>query len=71
LGSNDNTILAPFTLYIKDSKTNETALVDSGATENFLDFHTIKQLNLGTNPLEIPHPIINADGSLNGKVALT
>ena len=43
----------------------ETALIDSGATENFLDHDTAKQL--GITPKELPTPQImsNVDGTTN------
>ena len=43
----------------------ETALVDSGATENFLDHDTAKRL--GITPKELPTPQImnNVDGTTN------
>ena len=57
-------------MHMRNSKTEERALIDSGATENFLDYQTIKRLDLGTKLLETPWPIINADGSPNGKGSL-
>ena len=70
LGTHENAINVPIQMHIHDSKTEEHALIDSGATENFLDYRTVKRLNLGTKLLDIPQPIINADGSPNGKGAL-
>jgi len=43
----------------------EIALVDSGATENFIDQETIKKLKLGTKKLETPVGLRNIDGTFN------
>jgi hypothetical protein len=69
--NNDNAILVPFSIHLKDKMTKEQALINSGATENFLDYWTIKHIGIGTQKLEQPQPIINADGTPNGWGALT
>jgi hypothetical protein len=46
-------------------KAEETALVDSGATENFVDYKTVARLRLRTKKLEQVRPIINIDGTSN------
>ena len=66
-GTNENAIIVPFTIHMKDQTIAEEALIDSGATENFMDYQTVKRLGLGTRTLETACPIINADGSPNGK----
>ena len=71
MGNNDNAIIVPFLVHLKDHQTEELALIDSGATENFLDYRTVKRIGVGTQKLEKPRPIINADGTPNGKGALT
>ena len=71
MGTHDNAVIAPVHMYMRDTKTEERALIDSGATENFLDYRTVKRLDLGTQKLESPRPIINADGTPNGKGTLT
>ena len=71
MGTHDNAVIAPVYMHMRDTKTEERALIDSGATENFLDYRTVKRLNLGTQKLESPRPIINADGTPNGKGTLT
>ena len=43
----------------------EIALVDSGATENFIDQETITRLKLGTKKLEEPVKLRNIDGTFN------
>ena len=71
MGTHDNAVIAPVLMHMHDTKTEERALIDSGAMENFLDYQTVKRLDLGTQKLESPRPIINADGTLNGKGTLT
>ena len=71
LGTHENAINVPIHMYMQNSKTEEYALINSRATENFLDYQTVKQLNLGTKLLDTPRPIINTNGSPNGKGALT
>jgi hypothetical protein len=60
-----NSIKLPFSLYTYRGKAEETALVDSGATENFVDYKTVARLRLGTKKLEQVRPIINIDGTSN------
>ena len=71
MGTHDNAVIAPVHMHMRDTKTKERALIDSGAMENFLDYQTMKRLDLGTQKLESPRPIINADGTPNGKGMLT
>ena len=54
LGTHENAINVPVYMHIHHSKTKEYALIDSGATENFLDYRTVKRLDLGTKPLDTP-----------------
>jgi hypothetical protein len=46
-------------------KAEETALIDSSATENCIDFKTVERLKLGTQELLKPQFIINVDGTRN------
>src|ERR1700733_14469000 len=51
---------------IKDRrKFSTTALLDSGATDSFIDRKTIKKHNLTVTELENPIPVYNADGNRN------
>jgi Retroviral aspartyl protease len=54
----------------KGGEQKERALVDSGATENFLDFHTVTRWHLGTQQLEMPRQVFDVDRTENqlGKV---
>ena len=51
--------------------TNKRILVDSGATDNFIDPRLITRLGLGTQPLERPRKIWNIDGTNNQAGMLT
>ena len=41
------------------------ALLDCGATHNFIDPCTVKSLAMGTNPLKQPLIVHNVDGTIN------
>ena len=49
----------------------EWALLDSGATENFIDSKTVVKLRLGTQKLTIRRLVYNVDGSPNLNGAIT
>jgi hypothetical protein len=55
----------PLNIVTFQGKQEDIALINSGATNNFIDFQTVKKLNLGTR--RIPHPIelYNVDGTHN------
>jgi len=46
-------------------KAEETVLLDTGATENFIDHTTVVKLRLGMKKLPYPCPVFNVDGTLN------
>ena len=50
---------------------NKRILVDSGATDNFIDPRLINHIGLGTRPLERPQRIWNIDGTNNQAGMLT
>src|SRR5712671_737106 len=45
-------VMMPFDLYSQKGRQEERALVDSGATANFVDYKTVKRLGLGSNKLD-------------------
>jgi hypothetical protein len=47
------------------------ALLDCGATHNFIDSRMIETLSLGTNPLPAPLLVHNVDGTLNKAGTIT
>src|ERR1700761_2597045 len=51
--------------------TDKRILVDSGATDNFIDPRMVTQLGLGTHPLDRPRKIWNIDGTNNQAGMLT
>jgi len=55
----------PFDLYSANGRKEECALVDSGATANFIDYKTVKRLGLGSKKLEQSRTVKNIDGTLN------
>src|ERR1700747_380821 len=59
------TIYAPFTLLTAKTKTEENALLDSGATHNFIDIRTIIRLQIGTKRLKEVRSLTNVDGTTN------
>ena len=50
---------------------DKTILVDSGAKDNFIHPKLLKQLGLGSQPLERPRKIWNIDGTTNKAGVLT
>src|SRR4029077_19546134 len=52
-------------------KAEELALLDTGATENFLDHTTVTRLRLGTKRMPVPRIIYNVDGTLNRSGTIT
>src|SRR6266576_4189747 len=69
--SNKNTIHMPFELYTNNRMAEGVALIDSGATHNFMDRRMVKRLQMGTKPLAIPRSIRNVDGTNNKDGTLT
>ena len=55
------------------STTHETelALIDSGATEKFIDPKAVTRLRLPTKPLPKPRTVFNIDGMLNQGGSIT
>src|SRR5712672_4257639 len=52
-------------LVLKTTRKTEEALIDSGATENFLDPRVVSRLRLPTEDLKKPRSIHNIDGTNN------
>jgi len=55
----------PVTLWVYGKKVQTKALVDSGATTNFVDRVVMENNNLVTYKLANPYCVINADGTPN------
>ena len=52
-------------LVLSTTRKTEEALIDSGATECFLDHRTVSWLRLPPEPLKAPRTIHNIDGTHN------
>jgi hypothetical protein len=61
----------PLSVYMWHKKTKTTALLDSGATHNFIDKQTISSLGLGTRTLPHPLQVNNVDGTINSEGSIT
>jgi hypothetical protein len=59
------TIYAPLSLITARTKTEEHALLDCGATHNFIDIRTIIRLQIGTKRLKEMRSLTNVDGTTN------
>jgi hypothetical protein len=61
----------PFSFQTAHAKAEETALLDSGATENFIDEMTWKRMKVGRQPLVKPIKVYNVDGTENKQGEMT
>ena len=66
-----NAIYAYFTFKSNTVKANKRALLDSGATHNFLNKWMVSQLKIGTKELKTPRTVQNIDGTDNKEGTLT
>src|ERR1700761_3109688 len=55
----------PVTLWVYGKKAQAEALVDSGATTNFIDRSFVERNHLVTDKLATPYEVTNADGTPN------
>ena len=67
----NHSVQMPFDLLSYRGKAEELALIDSGATGNFIDHRTIVRYRLGTKQLSRPIPIRNVDGTNNRSGQIT
>jgi hypothetical protein len=65
-----NTINLSIPVQTARATAKQTALLDSGATENFISFRTWKRLGIGQQELDTPITVHNVDGTENktGKI---
>ena len=61
----------PITLWVYGHKVQTEALVDSGATTNFLDRRFVEKNHLVTTKLATPYKVTNADGTPNKSGRIT
>ena len=69
----NHAIKLPFTLRTRYRRVNKKALLDSGATENFIHPCALRQLRLPTQNLERPRDVRNVDSTTNkgGRISQT
>ena len=60
-----NTLDLPLTFLSAKKMATEKALLDSGATENFIDPRMVRKLGIGTVELAQPRKVYNVDGTEN------
>ena len=66
-----NAINMPFSFQTAHATAEEVALLDSGATENFLDYETWKRMKIGRRPLVKTIKLYNVDGTENKQGEMT
>jgi len=66
-----NSVQIQFALISYKRETKEIGLLDTGATENFINSETVKKLHLGMKELPYQRPVFNVDGTSNrqGKIS--
>ena len=62
-----NTMKLTVPVYTARAMAEQTALLDSGATENFISHRTWEKLGIGRKELERPITVYNVDGTKNKK----
>ena len=67
----EDSMTIPISVHSWHKKTDIQALLDSGATHNFIDKRTIQKLALGTRPLPQPRTLHNVDGTNNREGSVT
>ena len=63
--SQKNSMTITLTVHMLHKTTKTTALLDCGATHNFIDPRTITSLSMGTRDLRTPLTVNNVDGTVN------
>ena len=66
-----NALNLPLFFYQKRGKVMEEALLDSRATENFVDYQMVAQWRIGTTKLDKPRKVFNGNGSENKAGTIT
>jgi hypothetical protein len=67
----EDSMTIPLTVHMWHKKTEATALLDSGATHNFIDKQAVTSLGLGTRVLPCPLQVNNVDSTINSKGSIT
>lgn len=63
--SNKSTFTLPVTLWMFNVKAQTEALIDSGASANFINTSFAQSNNLVTYEIANPHTVYNVDGTVN------
>ena len=58
-------------LHTSSKQAKTSALLDSGATENFINYQYVQQLRLPVKGLATPRKVFNVDGTTNQKGDIT
>ena len=66
-----STVTTKIAFQTLSEQADNRALVDSGATENFINFKTWKQMGVRKRPLAKPLTVYNVDGSENKQGKIT
>jgi len=66
-----NYIQINFTLSHYQGQAEESALLNSEATENFINHEMVARLRLGTKKLNFQRPVFNVDGMMNRHRTIT
>jgi hypothetical protein len=69
--SEKTSINIPFSFICAHRMADKNALLDSGATENFMDERLVEQLGIGRRRMKQPRRVFNVDGSENKHGTLT
>jgi hypothetical protein len=69
--SEKSSIKIPFSFICTCRTADENTLLDSAATENFVDKQLVKQLKIGRQKMNQPRRVFNVDGSENKHRTLT
>ena len=63
--NSSNKLELPISIHSAKGTAEESALVDSGAMENFMDRRLVERIKLGTRQLDQPVKLRNIDGTFN------
>ena len=66
-----NSMTIPLTMNMWHKSTTAEALLDCGATHNFIDPRAVKTLGIGTKELRTPLTVNNVDGTVNRNGTIT
>jgi hypothetical protein len=71
ISNRKNSVIVPFIFETVRRKAEESMLLDSSATENFIDQRMVSQLKIGIRQLPAPRKVHNVDGTENWSGTIT